>query len=521
MEGTTRKVLLKDALLGRVGLHLVLSYRSSALGKARHGFGAVAAIVLMGISVSACMPTLNRVSTSVPTPSGYDQKSGTAGTIGSDWPKLFRSRELDGLVATAVQDNLDLAGAVARISQAEAQAASAGAALSPTLDGSVTAQRSASPGTVSSDKGPFTTSVSNQFGAGLTASYALDVWARYRSLQSAGSATAEAARYDRDALAVSIAASTANTYFGILAAKDRIALKMDNVALAGHVLEAIRARVSVGTASALDIAEQESILATQKAAIPALEQQVMQGRNQLAILLGRPPEGFSMKANSLKSLTVPSIDAGLPSALLFRRPDIARAEADLRAAEANIEAARAAYLPSFDLTLTGGNESRTLENMLRPDAAFASALAGMAAPIFDGGSLDASLALQSGRRGEIVAAYRKAIISAFGDVENGLIATKQSRLQEELQGDVVAASRRAYAISEERLRAGTIDLVTLLSVQQNLFQAEEILIQSRLNRLQSAISLIEALGGGFEVKTDARLRVRDAQAAQPTPVPTP
>jgi methionine synthase II (cobalamin-independent) len=122
---------------------------------------------------------------------------------------------------------------------------------------------------------------------------------------------------------------------------------------------------------------------------------------------------------------------------------------------------------------------------------------------------------------DLAAAYRKAIISAFGDVENGLIATKQSRLQEELQGDVVAASRRAYAISEERLRAGTIDLVTLLSVQQNLFQAEEILIQSRLNRLQSAISLIEALGGGFEVKTDARLRVRDAQAAQPTPVPTP
>lgn len=516
-----RQVVWKDALWRRVGLHLFASYRSNAIDKTGRDFGAVAAMVLMGVSLSACMPTLNLVSTAVPTPSGYDQKSGTAATIGSDWPKLFRSSELNGLVAIAVQDNLDLAGAVARISQAEAQAASAGALLFPTLDGSVSGQRSATPGTVSSDNGPFTTSVSNQFGAGLTASYALDVWGRYRSLQSAGSATAEAARYDRDALAVSIAASTANTYFSILAAKDRIALKKDNVALAGHVLEAIRARVSVGTASALDIAEQESILATQKAAIPALEQQVMQGRNQLAILLGRPPEGFLTKADGLKSLTVPGIGAGLPSSLLFRRPDIARAEADLRAAEANIEAARAAYLPSFDLTLKGGNESRMLENMLRPDAAFASALAGMTAPIFDGGSLDASLALQSGRRGESVAAYRKAIISAFGDVENGLIAAKQSRLQEELQGDVVAATRRAYAISEERLRAGTIDLVTLLTVQQNLFQAEENLIQSRLNRLQSAISLIQALGGGFEVKADANLRVRDAQAVPSTPVNTP
>ncbi len=487
-------------------------YGSPRLGRAAVWLGILPVL-------SGCMPSLDKAHIGVSVPATYEQGSPSAPTINAQWPKLFRSSELDRLIGSAVEDNLDLASAVARITEADAQAAAARSSLFPTLDGSATAQRSQSPGTLSSDTGPFTTSVSNQFGAGLTASYAIDAWGRYRSLHAAGLATAEAVRFDRDALAISIAASTANTYFGIMAAKDRIALQQENISLASHILDAIKARVSVGTASALDIAEQESVVASQKAAVPALEQQVAQSRTQLAILLGRPPEGFTIKGVSLKPLTVPDLAAGIPSTLLLRRPDIARAEADLRTAEANVEAARAAYLPSFDLTLKGGNESRTLENMLRPDAAFASALGSMAAPIFDGGALDASFNQQSGRRAELIAAYRKSIVSAFGDVENALIAVKQSRLQEQLQAAVVDASKRAYMISEERLRAGTIDIVTLLTVQQNLFQAEEALIQSRLARLQAAISMVQALGGGFEVTADAAIRQRAVAPTQAVSTP--
>ena len=495
------------------------SYQPSKRGSGSPPLGRAAVLLGLLPALSACMPSLDTAHIGVPVPAAFEQSAPSAPMVNARWPKLFRSAELDRLIESAVEDNLDLASAVARITEADAQAAAARSALFPTLDGSGTAQRSQTPGTLSSDTGPFTTSVSNQFGAGLTASYTIDAWGRYRSLQAAGLATADAARFDRDALAISIAASTANTYFGMMAAKDRIALQQENISLASHILEAIKARVSVGTASALDIAEQESIVASQKAAVPALEQQVAQGRTQLAILLGRPPEGFAIKGASLKPLTVPDVAAGMPSLLLLRRPDIARAEADLRTAEANVEAARAAYLPSFDLTLKGGNESRTLENMLRPDAAFASALGSMTAPIFDGGALDASFNQQSGRRAELIAAYRKAIISAFGDVENALIAVKQSRRQEELQSAVVEASKRAYTISEERLRAGTIDIVTLLTVQQNLFQAEEALIQSRLNRLQATISMVQAVGGGFEVAADAAIRQRAIAPTQTVATP--
>jgi len=177
------------------------------------------------------MPSLDAAHIGVPVPAAFEQSAPSAPMVNARWPKLFRSAELDRLIGSAVEDNLDLASAVARITEADAQAAAARSALFPTLDGSATAQRSQTPGTLSSDTGPFTTSVSNQFGAGLTASYTIDTWGRYRSLQAAGLATADAARFDRDALAIGIAASTANTYFGMMAAKDRIALQQENISL--------------------------------------------------------------------------------------------------------------------------------------------------------------------------------------------------------------------------------------------------------------------------------------------------
>jgi len=459
-------------------------------------------------TLAGCIPSVEASRTDLSIPRSFAENDGNAPSVDRNWADLFRSRELSQLVHSADENNLDIAAALSRITQAEALTASARAQLMPTVDASASAQRTATPGTISSESAPFSTSISNQFGAGLTASYTLDVWGRYRSLESAARADAEALAFDKDALAISITSSTATTYFTILAAKDRLALQRENIALASRILEAIKARVSVGTASALDIAEQESIVATQKASVPQLEQQIAQGTNQLAILLGRLPEGFNVSAKGLNALTIPTVKAGLPSALLLRRPDIAAAEANLRVADANIEAAQAAYLPSFDLTIKGGTESRALQNMLLPDAVFGSGLTSLAAPIFDGGALDANLAKQEGLRSELVATYKKTILSAFSDVENALVAIRQSRLQEELQADAAAAAKRAYAISEERLRAGTIDVVTLLTVQQNLFQTQAALIQSRLNRLQAAMALIQALGGGFMVADNAALHSR-------------
>jgi len=169
----------------------------------------------------------------------------------------------------------------------------------------------------------------------------------------------------------------------------------------------------------------------------------------------------------------------------------------IAAANANVANARAQFLPSISLTGSGGYESAVLKILLRPESAIYSAAASLAQPIFEGGKLLGNLDLQKARQDELLQNYRKAVISAFGDVENALDSIHQTALRVQLQAQVVTSSRQAFNISEERLREGTIDLVTVLQTQQTLFTAEDTLAQAQLARLQAIVSLYQALGGGW------------------------
>ncbi|MFA6264580.1 MAG: TolC family protein, partial [Pseudolabrys sp.] len=201
---------------------------------------------------------------------------------------------------------------------------------------------------------------------------------------------------------------------------------------------------------------------------------------------------------------------GLPSELLAQRPDIRLAEAQLAAANANVEVARAQMLPSISLTAQGGYQSAVLKTLLRPESALYSVAAGLTQPIFDGGELQGNLDLQKGRQDELLQAYRKSVISGFVDVENALDAVRQTAIRERVQTEVVASSRRAFSISEQRLREGTIDLVTVLQTQQTLYQAQDTLATVRLSRLQAVVSLYQALGGGWLPKPQ-RTEAADAR----------
>jgi len=449
------------------------------------------------------MPAHVPVDLAIPEPQQFEAlQVRTNHVLTKEWPQLFGSKELEGLIVLALRDNPDIGAALARIDQSQALTQQAGALLLPTINGSLDAGQSMVPGTLKRREPPFNATRSKQFSAGANASYLLDIWGRYRSLYSAQQANAQATVYDHQSVMLATASAVTNGYFIILSAHDRIALGRENIATAQRILDAIRGRLSVGTASALDVAQQESVLAAQKALIPQLQQQASQTRNLLAILLGRPPEGFVLAAKSLNSLKVPLVHPGLPSDLLRQRPDIARAEALMMAASANVEASRAAFLPSFSLTASGGLESMTLKTLLSPHAAANSLLAGVSQPLFDGGNLTAQYQGETAREAETAAMSRKTVLTALSDVENALIAVEQSRRQEMLEQEVVTASRRATLISEERLKAGTIDIVTLLAVQQSLFQAQENLLSSRLQRLQASLGLIEALGGGFQKPQD-------------------
>ena len=423
-----------------------------------------------------------------------------------DWWRGFRSKELTEVIEEARAANLDIAAAVARIVQADAQARVAGAPLLPNvvLNGSATRLRTSQ----STSAGSLGGSERDLLSTSLTASYEIDFWGKNRAALRAAEQTAVASRYDREVVGLTTVVATANAYFQVLAAQDRLRVARENIASAIRVLNLIQQRVNAGTASALDTAQQESLVNTQRAAVPPLEQTLKQNRNALAVLIARSPERVRIRGGSLRGIATPRVTPGLPSELLAQRPDIREAEANLAAADANVHNARAQFLPSITLTGEGGYQSAILRTLLRPESAFYTAAAGLTQPIFDGARIQGNFDFQKGKQDELLQIYRKAVISAFSDVETALDAIRQTALRQRLQRDVVTSSRLAFDIAEQRLSQGTIDLVTVLQTQQTLYQAEDVLVQAQLAQVLAVVSLYQALGGGWLPKpletTDAR-----------------
>jgi multidrug efflux system outer membrane protein len=424
-------------------------------------------------------------------PQAYDRSSPNPVTAEAalpplDWWRGFRSRELTEIIEEARAANLDIAAAVARIVQADAQARVAGSALLPVvnLNGDATRAHAAEAN-------------SKSVSATLNASYEIDFWGKNRSALRAAEQTAAASRFDREVVGLATVVATANAYFQVLAAQDLLRSTRENEKSATRVLNLIQQRLNAGTASALDTAQQESVVNSQRALIPPLEQTLTQNRNALALLMARSPESVRIRGGSLRSITYPRVTPGLPSELLAQRPDIREAEAQLAAANANVENARAQMLPSIAITGEGGYQSAVLKTLLRPESALYNVSASLTQPIFDGLRLQGNLDLQKGRQDELLQNYRKSVISGFVDVENALDAIRQATLRERLQGEVVTSSQRAFDISEQRLNQGTIDLVTVLQTQQTLYQAQLLHVQARLAHVQAVVSLYQALGGGW------------------------
>ncbi|MHB2166776.1 efflux transporter outer membrane subunit [Alsobacter sp. R-9] len=411
----------------------------------------------------------------------------------ADWWKGYGSAELTRFAEAAETGNLDIAAAAARIRQADARAQIAGAPLLPLIGATADARRSRA----GSADGTRVGEGINRYGVGLNASYEIDLWGRNRDIATAAQTDALASRYDRDVIALTSTASAVQLYVRIMAGRDRLRIARKNLESAQRVETLIRERVEAGTATALDLAQQESVVAGLRADIPPIEQAIEENTASLAVLIGRAPERIGVRGTGMGTLGLPLPRPGLPSELLLRRPDIAAAEARLAAANGDVQAARKAFFPTISLTAAGGFESIALRNLFNPGAGFYSIGAGLTQPIFQGFRLEGELELARGREAELLQEYRKSVISAFADVERSLVAVRQLAEQERLQRQSLESSRRAYELAGQRLREGTVDIVTVLNVQQSLFQAEDALTLVRLARLLASISLYQALGGGF------------------------
>jgi multidrug efflux system outer membrane protein len=408
-----------------------------------------------------------------------------------DWWRGFGSAELSGLIDAALSASPDMAIAAEHVRQAEAQVRIAGATLFPALNLSVGTGR----GETRPQGGSW--SGENSSSAALSASYEIDLWGRIASGVRSAESSLRATRFDQEAVRLTLVAGVASGYFQVLSLRGRLAIARENLVIAERVLNVVDARARNGAASALDLARQQAAVLTLRASIPPLELQERQTLYALAILAGRPPEGFEAAGASVTALAVPGVAPGLPAELLVRRPDLASAEAQLAAANANVAAARAALLPSISLTGSAGLASNVLINFLNAPTAVLALGASLLQPIFDGGRLRAQVDAAASRERELVENYRKSILAALADVEGALASGGRTADQETLQAQVVEQARIALRLAEIRYREGVDDLLTVLDAQRTLFQAEDQLAQVRLLRLQASIGLFKALGGGW------------------------
>jgi NodT family efflux transporter outer membrane factor (OMF) lipoprotein len=434
-----------------------------------------------------------------------------------DWWRGFGSRELTLLMEEAQTANLDVAAAMARIDQADAQVKIANAALLPVLDANFTATRTHTAILGGAARGG--SPVSSLYNFNLTASYALDIWGRNRATLLSDVETAISTRYAKEVIALTTLVTVANAYFNVLDAQDRLRIARENVRASSRVLDLIRQRKTAGTASDLEVSQQESLVGQLRAAIPPVEIIARQNRMALAVLVGRAPEHFLLTTGSVNRIRIPRVAPGLPSDLLDQRPDIRQAEANLKSANFSIEAARAAFFPTIALTGETGFESLALKTLFGPGAWFYTMAASASQPLFHGGALFGALDQAEGKQLEMLQIYRKAVLSAFSDVEQALIAVQQEALRERYQREVVRSSQQAFDISYQRLQQGTLDMVTLTQTQQTLFTAQDTLAQVRLARLQAVLQLYQALGGGWS--PPERTVPLTTEPAAPPPVVAP
>jgi len=460
-----------------------------------------APVTLLAVSLTACATPVPQALTPTLVPKSFIGPVSAEAPVWPDatWWRAFRDSELAELVSAAQMNNRDLAAAAARVLQADAQTKVQRAALLPQLTGQVGHTSAGCSG-----QACLQYSSLMAYSLSLNASYELDVWGLARANLHAAQEQLKSARFARQALALSVTANTANQYFAVLAIRRRLAIAHEDIDAINGILEVIKLRVKAGATSQLDLAREEAQLEAVQAQLPALETTEQESLFTLAVLLGRPPEGFAVTGHDLDGIAQPEVSAGLPSDVLLRRPDVAQAEANLAAAHANVDAARAAFLPQISLTGSGGFISTATSALLQSSNFGYTYGATLLQTIFDAGRLAGQKALAVGVEQEFVAEYQGAALNAFVDTENALVEVANARKAREHLKREVDAAREAFDISQLQYRQGATDLLTVLQAQQTLFSAEDQLAQITLANCQAAVHLYEALGGGWVENAEDR-----------------
>ncbi|WP_397448273.1 efflux transporter outer membrane subunit [Pseudomonas sp. NA-150] len=409
----------------------------------------------------------------------WDNAQGQAtAASGGPWWEEFHSPELNALVTQGLTRNYSLQAAKSRIDEAQAQAQVVGAAQYPLLSIGGNFQRENNYGT---------TEKRSVFA---DASYEVDFWGKQRAAGDASTALAHATAFDAQTLRMTLGATIATSYFQVLSLNDRLRLAQSIVDDAQQVLDLVQVQAAQGAVSSLEVEQQRNALQTFQAAMPPLRQQRDAALYQLAVLVGVSPQGFHITQTGLGDLAVPAPSTGLPIGLLRQRPDIEAAEARLKSANFDVGVARAAFLPNLSLDLQSGIDTLA-------GGGIWSLIGNLSQPVFAGGQLKGQLHFDQAQVQELTANYRESVIEAVQDVQTQLSAGHELDQAYSLNQAAVTSARESARLAQVRYRLGSTDFQTLLIVERTQYQAEDSLLQVRLQHLQAAVGLFRALGGDF------------------------
>jgi multidrug efflux system outer membrane protein len=465
---------------------------------------AAAALLLGGCSMA---PTYQRPEApvaqaypAVPAAAGRSGGVAPAGKPATDtgWREFFPDERLQQLIATALEYNRDLRTAALRIEEARAAYNIQSAERLPNLNGTLGGTRAKTPRSVSTTGTDIT---GTRFDAGLSiSSFELDFFGRVKSLNDAALATYLASDEARQAAQISVVAEVAKAYFTERAFAEQYRLAQQTYEARARTYQLTQQRLEVGASSRLDLRSNETLMETARVAALTLARQRAQAENALTLLVGQAPAAAASGAMASDAAidAMSAVPEGLPSELLARRPDIRAAEQRLKAANANIGAARAAFFPRISLTAAIGSSSPDFSGLFDSGTGSWSFVPQLVLPIFDAGRNRANLNLSEVRKNLAVADYEKTIQTAFREVADALAARTYL-------GDQVAAQRAVQDAQADRLKLlqlrfenGVASSLDVLDAQRELFSAEQSLVQARLLRTTSAIDLYRALGGGLK-----------------------
>jgi multidrug efflux system outer membrane protein len=418
------------------------------------------------------------------------------------WWKKFHDPELESLVTRAVQSNLGLRVAEARVREARAQRGVIAADLWPTVGatGSYTRNRLSKHGYLATLLPPGTPVDYNLYEADFDASWEIDVFGGTRRAVEAAGAEVAAAEFNRRDVLVSLLAEVARNYIEARGLQQRLTIAGQNAAAQRDALNITRDRYRQGLTSDLDVQQAAALLSATEAQIPALEILLKASIHRLGVLLGQPPGALLTELSSAAPVPAlpPEVPVDLPADLLRRRPDVRRAERELAAATARIGVAVADLFPKFSLTGVAGLQSVSASDWFTGSSRLWTVGPTMQWRIFEAGRIRANVRVQTARQQQALAHYEQTVLNSFEEVENALVAYANEQVRFRSLEATVDADRNAVAMARDLYQNGLADFLRVLDAQRSLYQAEDELAQSRLTMSLNLVALYKALGGGWQ-----------------------